>query len=66
MLSAHETLDTYYLEARRDLLEIAAFWIATIEQLSGTGPKRGTNPKRVLAGGGEASFSTGSSSSEPG
>ena len=25
MLSPQETLDTYYLEARRDLLEIAAF-----------------------------------------
>ena len=25
MLSAQEILDTYYLEARRDLLEIAAF-----------------------------------------
>ena len=46
MLSAQETLDTYYLEARRDLLEIAAFLDRYDRAAERDGAKAGDESKR--------------------
>ena len=46
MLSAQETLDTYYLEARRDLLEIAAFLDRYDLAVERDGVKAGDESKR--------------------
>ena len=46
MLSAQETLDTYYLEARRDLLEIAAFLDRYDRAVERDGAKAGDESKR--------------------
>ena len=46
MLSAQEILDTYYLEARRDLLEIAAFLDRYDRAAERDGAKAGDESKR--------------------
>jgi len=46
MLSPQETLETYYLEARRDLLEIAAFLDRYDQAAKREGTKAGDESKR--------------------
>ncbi len=46
MLSPQKTLDTYYLEARRDLLEVAAMLDRYDEAVKRTGAKAADESKR--------------------
>lgn len=46
MLNSQQSLDTYYLEARRDLLEVAAMLDRYDEAVKRTGSKAGDESKK--------------------